>query len=64
MTGRLFIVSYSLAAIDRASCSAGNNLFASRIFIVTPKISIAYENASIGSLSKISPHLEQMALES
>src|SRR5271155_4623621 len=63
MIGRSFTVSYSLAAIDRASCSAGNNLFASRIFIVTPQMSVASENGSIGSLSKISPHPEQMGLE-
>jgi hypothetical protein len=53
-------VSYSLAATERASPSAGNSLFASRIFIYASQNQLRGENASIGSLSKISPHLEQM----
>src|ERR1700742_1462388 len=41
MMGRSLTVSYSLAATERASPLAGNNLFASRIFIHYSQSSIA-----------------------
>src|SRR5882757_8591425 len=62
MMGRSLTVSYSLAAIERVSRSAGNNLFASRIFIHASQNQFASEDASIGSLSKISPYLEQKGI--
>src|SRR6266481_2992519 len=60
MRGRSLTVSYNLAATERASPSPGNSLFSSRIFIYASQNQLRGENASIGSLSKISPHLEQM----
>src|ERR1700742_827021 len=62
MMGRSLTVSYSLAATERASPLAGNNLFASRIFIQSSQSSVARRNASIGRVSKISSHPEQMLL--
>src|SRR6266481_3158583 len=60
MRGRSLTVSYNLAATERASPSPGNSLFSSSIFIYASQNQLRGENASIGSLSKISPHPEQM----
>jgi hypothetical protein len=57
--GRSLTVSYNLAATERASPSAGNNLFASRIFILTSQNSIAFENAAQEGY-QISSYPEQM----
>src|SRR5436305_1268834 len=60
--GRSLTVSYSLAATERATPSAGKSRFASRIFIYASQSQFACESASTGSVSKIAPYFEQMGI--
>src|SRR5437763_12421140 len=62
MMGRSLTVSYSLAATERATPSAGKSRFASRIFIYASQSQFACENDSTGSVSKIAPYFEQMGI--